>query len=274
MRFLSLLFFCWVSTSCIQFRLSEEEFVSTFENQEVLPKQADLIIDSSNIHYVYTDQGRDELLVFVHGSPGSWSAFIDFFKNDSLLSRFDMVSIDRPGFGDSDYGMPEKSLEKQAYFLSKVIELFPQKNKIMIGHSLGGPVIARIAMDYPNLTQGMVMVAPSIDPDMEKYEWYRTWIGTKIVGAMTPKDFWVSNEEILPLKEELQLMLPLWQKIIIPTVLVQGTKDILVPKENAEFARKMFRTEILTINYLEGVNHFIPWSNPEEIVRGIYLVSR
>lgn len=258
----------------MQFRMSEKDFLKEFQNRDVVPKQANLKVDSNNINYVYTDQGRDALLIFVHGSPGSWSAFIDFFQNDSLLNQFDMLSIDRPGFGDSDYGRPVKSLERQAFFLSKVIEKFPQNKKIMIGHSLGGPVIARIAMDYAHLTQGMIMVAPSIDPAMEKYEWYRSWIGTRIVGAMTPTDFWVSNEEIMPLKAELELMVPLWENINIPTVVVQGTKDVLVPKENAEFARKMMNSEILTIHYLEGVNHFIPWSNPEEIVKAVNLVAR
>ncbi|MFY0599069.1 MAG: alpha/beta hydrolase [Cyclobacteriaceae bacterium] len=253
--------------------MSDEEFVDAFENEKVIPISSHLKVDSSNIHYVHTDQGKDKLLVFVHGSPGSWSAFIDFFKNDSLLDQFDMISVDRSGFGHSDYGRPEKSMQKQAYLLSKVIGQFTHQEKIMIGHSLGGPVIARLAMDYPELIQGMVMVAPSIDPEMEKYEWYRTWVQIKVVRAMTPKDLWVSNEEILPLKEELTSMLPLWKNIQIPTVVIQGTKDSLVPKENAEFASKMLSDSLVTINYLEGGNHFIPWSHPEEIVKGVFLLT-
>ncbi|HEY5692223.1 MAG TPA: alpha/beta hydrolase [Cyclobacteriaceae bacterium] len=38
---------------------------------------------------------------------------------------------------------------------------------ILIGHSLGGTVIARMTMDSPELVDGVVMVAPSIDPEIE-----------------------------------------------------------------------------------------------------------
>lgn len=274
MRLPLITFICSFLISCVDFNLNEKEFKKAFEKSEVVPISERIKIDSNNMHFVYTDQGKDQLLVFVHGSPGSWSAFIDFFKNDSLLSQFDMLSIDRPGFGESDFGRPERSMARQAYLLSKVIEKFDHAKKIMIGHSLGGPVIARVAMDYPKLTDGMIMVAPSIDPDMEKYEWYRTWIKTRLIGAMTPTDFWVSNEEILPLKEELEMMLPLWSDIKIPTVVVQGTKDILVPMGNADFAKKMLPDSLVTVKYLDGVNHFIPWSDPDEIVNAILLLSR
>lgn len=264
---------CFCLSSCINFNMTDEEFHSAFETEKVMPVSATVDVDGNTVHYVFTAQKKNKLLIFVHGSPGSWSAFIDFFKNDSLLQNFDIVSVDRPGFGRSDYGRPEKSMEKQAYLIKAVIDEFPHPNKILIGHSLGGPVIARIAMDYPELVDGLVMIAPSIDPEMEKDEWYRTWIKTKFVGALTPTDFWVSNEEILPLKEELKVMLPLWERIEIPTVVIHGTNDMLVPKENAEFAQKMLIDSLVSINYLKGVNHFIPWSDPQEIVSAILFLA-
>lgn len=260
-------------TGCMDFNMSEEAFKATFAEADVVPKSASINLDGTNIHYVYTDQGKDKLLVFVHGSPGSWTAFIDFFKNDTLLQQFDMLSIDRPGFGQSDFGRPVTAMKQQAYLMKRVIERFDHQNKILIGHSLGGPVIARIAMDYPSLAQGLVMVAPSIDPEMEKNEWYRSFIKTKLIGALTPTAFWVSNEEIVPLEDELTDMLPLWEQIVAPTIVIQGTKDMLVPKENAAFAQEMMADSLITVKYLKGVNHFIPWSNPDEIVKAVLLLT-
>ncbi|MEQ8473848.1 MAG: alpha/beta hydrolase [Marinoscillum sp.] len=256
-------------SSCIDFSISEEEMIKAFEGKLNQPVSETISIDSNHIHYVYVESGRKNLAVFIHGSPGSWSAFMDYMKNDSLLKLYDMVSIDRPGFGKSDPGRPVASLEEQARQMNAVIEQFPHENKVWIGHSLGGPVAARVAMDFPDQVQSMILIAPSIYPAMERYEWYRTWIDTRVGGWFTPQDFWVSNEEILPLKEELRLMLPMWKKISVPTVVIQGTEDDLVPKENAEFARRMIRDTLIDIRYLNEVNHFIPWSHPAEVIKAM-----
>ena len=43
-------------------------------------------------------------LLFVHGTPGSWDAFKAYLKNKELLQYYRIISIDRPGFGYSDFG--------------------------------------------------------------------------------------------------------------------------------------------------------------------------
>ncbi|MEM7299378.1 MAG: alpha/beta hydrolase, partial [Bacteroidota bacterium] len=121
--------------SQIEFKISDEEA------RDVLSESAneihfnDVKIQERTIHYAYTDNNKDLLIVFVHGSPGSWNAFIDYFKADSLLGYMDMVSFDRAGFGGSDFGDAEPSLEIQAKHLKAVTDQFDHKNKILIDHS-------------------------------------------------------------------------------------------------------------------------------------------
>lgn len=256
--------------SC-QFTISEEKIKKEFESKEIVPNLSQLKVGERTMNYAYLDRGKDALAVFVHGSPGSWNAFIDFFKNDSLINEVDVLSVDRPGFGMSDPGIAESSMEKQAMLIHQVLQQFDHKRILLIGHSLGGPVIARMAMDYPDAYQGLIFVAASIDPEMEKKEWYRSWIKTRVGGWVTPEGFWVSNEEIVTLKSELQEMIPLWKYIKAPSIVIQGTKDMLVPWENAEFAQKMLVDHAkVEVRYLEKVNHFIPWSHPETIVKAIF----
>ncbi|MEO9483837.1 MAG: alpha/beta hydrolase [Ekhidna sp.] len=265
-----IVFLIALAVAC-EFRIDDSEAKETLETIDI--QFGDLTVGQRNMHYAYTNLERDTLIVFIHGSPGSWSAFIDFFKADSLLDRFDMISVDRPGFGESGFGEAEASMEMQAYQINEVLNQFPRKRKILIGHSLGGPVVARMAMDYPNEYLGMILVAPSIDPEMEKDEWYRGVIDTQVGAFFTPKEFEVSNDEILPLKKELHDMLPLWEQIKIPTIVIQGTEDSLVPKENAAFAQQMLPDSLLEVHLLEDVNHFIPWSHPEEIIKAIRTVA-
>lgn len=259
-----------VLVSC-EFRMEDAEAQESLESIEI--HFGDLEVDDRNMHYAYLDQEKDTMIVFIHGSPGSWNAFIDFFKADSLLNNYDMLSVDRAGFGGSGFGIAEPSMGKQAFQINQVLNQFPEKKKILIGHSLGGPVVARMGMDYPTEYLGLILVAPSIDPEMEKDEWYRGVIDTQVGEFFTPKEFEVSNDEILPLKAELEEMLPLWTQIKTPTIVIQGTKDSLVPKENAAFAKQMLPDSLLEVRMLEDVNHFIPWSHPEEIIMAIHNIA-
>ncbi|WP_436515555.1 alpha/beta fold hydrolase [Ekhidna sp. To15] len=263
-------FFILILSAC-EFRMEDSEAKESLESIEI--RFENLLVGSRNMHYAYIDQQKDTMIAFIHGSPGSWSAFIDFFKADTLLKQFDIISVDRPGFGESGFGEAEPSIEMQAFLINEVLNQFPKKHKILIGHSLGGPVVARMAMDYPDTYLGMILVAPSIDPEMEEDEWYRKVIDTQVGAFFTPKEFEASNDEIMPLKKELSEMVPLWDKIKIPTIVIQGTEDSLVPKENAAFAQKMLPDSLLEIYMLEDVNHFIPWTHPEEIIKAIHSLA-
>ncbi|WP_425392474.1 alpha/beta fold hydrolase [Ekhidna sp.] len=250
-----------------QFRITDEKAKKSVDAVEI--QFNDLLVGDRNMHYAYIDRGKSTLIVLIHGSPGSWNAFINFFEKDSLIMDFDILAVDRPGFGNSDFGEPEPSIEKQAFLVNEVLKEFPSKNKILVGHSLGGPVAARMGMDFPDDYTGMILVAPSIDPKLEEDEWYRDAIDTKVGAFFTPKEFEVSNSEILTLRNELTTMLPLWSKIKIETIVIQGTADSLVPKENADFAKQTLPDSLIEIVLLEDVNHFIPWTHPEEIIKAI-----
>ncbi|MBI3482228.1 MAG: alpha/beta hydrolase [Bacteroidetes bacterium] len=220
------------------------------------------------INYLHAGDENLPLVVFVHGSPGSLSAFIHFMDDSVLLKRAQVISVDRAGFGSSNFGYGEKSLQKQALYLKPILEKYKSnKPVILAGHSLGGPVIARMAMDYPELIDGLVIVAGSINPDLEPNEtWFRAPLATPFLNWILPRSFRASNFEIYKLKPELQEMLPLWKKIICPVVVIQGNKDNLVSPKNADFARKML-TNSSSVNFViqEDMNHFVPWEHPELI---------
>jgi pimeloyl-ACP methyl ester carboxylesterase len=55
--------------------------------------------------------------------------------------------------------------------------------------------------------------------------------------------------------------------LTIPVSLIHGTKDVLVPFENLNYAReKLTRSDTVLIKIFEGENHFIPWTKKKEIV--------
>lgn len=252
-------------------RLSDEAFGQYLKDNHVSQYSFhDYDFEGRNIHYVHVGEEQSNLIVFIHGSPGSADAYKEYLCNQRLTQQAQMVSVDRPGFGFSDYGKTEKSLEKQAEAIIPIIKKHKKGKVILVGHSLGGPLIARMAMDFPNMIDGLAMVAPSIDPELEPNEWWRALIDNKIFNWFLPSSLRVCNQEIIPLQGELKKMLPLWKNIEIPTIVIQGENDELVPAANSDFAKRMLvNCSRLTLDIVKKGNHFILWSKQKRITDSI-----
>lgn len=257
--------------ACMTFRMSEKEIDKHFKDKNISATQNAFKVEKRTQHFVATGKEDSPTVVFVHGSPGSLSAFIDFLSDSALLLRAHLVTIDRPGFGYSNFGKAEPSLRVQAALLQPLLQLRKQHRPIiLVGHSLGGPVIARMAMDYPDLVDGLIIVAGSIDPELEPNErWFRVPLATPFFSWLMPLSFKASNDEILEAKKELELLLPLWKNIKCPVIVLQGKNDKLVPPGNADFAKRMLTNAPVTVVLQENVNHFIPWTHPELIQQAI-----
>ena len=262
-----------ILSSCLTFKVSQKEIDKKFMGYKLKPVQHQINVQGVKMNYA--EIGSDSLPVafFVHGSPGSWGGFIDFMKDTVLLKKVKMVAVDRIGFGNSDFGNAEKSLVVQSDLLKPIVAKYKKSGKkiILIGHSLGGPMIARMAMDYPELVDNLIIVAGSIAPNLEPNEkWFRIPMDFVPISILFPASFRASNHEILYLKPELEKMLPLWKNIHQPVIVIQGGKDMFVSPKNADFAEKMLvNAKSLKIVRIDTMNHFVPWSHPQLIKKAI-----
>ncbi len=271
------IFVFWVSLhSCMTFRMSPGEVDTYFYTRNIPASQHSYTVGKREIHYVKAGDEKKPLVLFVHGSPGSLSAFIHFLADSNLLRRSLLITTDRPGFGYSNFGMGEGSLEKQSQALKPILEEYKSNRPvILVGHSLGGPLIARMAIDYPELVDGLIMVAGSIDPLCEPDEtWFRAPLATPFLSWILPRSFRASNEEIYHLRPELEKMLPLWASIRCPVIVIQGGKDSLVPAKNADFAKRVLANAPVEFVLKEDMDHFVPWSNPELIRDAIIKIMQ
>lgn len=240
------------------------------------PEIGDYKVGKQSIHFLQmSDCEEKPVVILVHGSPGSSNGFIDYLADAELRKIAQIVAVDRPGFGFSGFGKTERSLEKQAAALYPILKMYEAQKVVLVGHSFGGPLIARMAMDYPDLVDGLVMVAGSIDPKLEPKEWWRPVLNAPVIRWLLPPALKVANQEILPLWKELELMLPLWETITCPATIIQGESDKLVPAGNAEFAKKMLiNSEKVEMKMIPEGNHFILWSRQEYIVAEIVKMMR
>ena len=258
---------------CMRFRTSEGNAKKEFRGKKYQPQFHTYNLENQLIHYV--ECGSDSLpaVIFIHGSPGSWDAYIKYMMDDTLLQSIRIIAPDRPGFGYSNFGDSEPSLVMQAKVLSQLIQK-EKKKVILVGHSYGGPLIARLAIDYPENIKGLLFIAGSIAPEYEKLTWYQNILYRKPLKWIVPAAFRVSGEEILPLKNELTQMIPLWKNITVPTIVLQGDNDVLVPKENADFAEKMLTNAPKEIIRIKNENHFIPWTKPKLVKEAVLKLNK
>lgn len=261
--------------SCMTFRMTDKEVEDFFATRNIDGSHHRYQVGFREMHYVMAGDETKPLVLFVHGSPGSLSAFIHFLADTSLLDRALLISADRPGFGHSNFGNAEASLQKQSAALKPILERYKYNRPItLVGHSLGGPLIARMSIDYPELVDGLIIVAGSIDPTLEPNEtWFRAPLATPFLSWLLPRSLRASNEEIYHLKPELEEMLPYWSAIQCPVIVIQGKKDSLVPAANADFAKRMLVNAPVEFIVKDDMDHFVPWSNPELIRRAILSMT-
>src|SRR5450432_660270 len=95
-----------MAQSCMKFRMSDSEARKKFKARGVDVVINNISVNGRTLHYLKTGSDSLPTIVFVHGTPGSWDAFEQYLGDKDLLQKFRMISIDRPGFGYSDFGKP------------------------------------------------------------------------------------------------------------------------------------------------------------------------
>ncbi|MEM6811304.1 MAG: alpha/beta hydrolase [Pseudomonadota bacterium] len=219
-----------------------------------------IITNAKKSFYVFA-QNKDlnaPLVVFIHGSPGGWEANAQYLQDPDLLKVANMISIDRYGYGQSDHVEYSQKLTTQSDAIKTIIEQYETAEKvILVGHSYSGPVIAKTGIDYPDLIDHLIFLAPAVDPKLERTKWFQYPAQWPFIEPIVPKNLRESNNEIMALKDELESFENQWDHIHAHITVIQGKDDDLVPHENTAFIKeKRPKAEIL---YLENQGHFLPW---------------
>ena len=190
------------------------------------PKFHETTVGDRTIFYAATGTSNQPLVVFIHGTPGSWRGFGQYLADDSLRNRAQLIAVDRPGFGRSGHTHLVTSLREQADLLAQLLQRdFSGRRAILVGHSLGASIAARLAIDHPDLVEGLVLVAPSHRSGIGKTTLVQSF-GRQPVGSLGfTTDLLLANQEVMPLYGERLQMRLLWKQIQVPVIVIQGDKD-------------------------------------------------
>ena len=206
-------------------------------------------------------------VLFVHGSPGDWKAWARYLVNDGLAGMGTRRAVDRPGFAGSAGSGAVVSLEGQARRLLALAD--PKSPPLVVGHSLGGPIAVRMAIDDPARVRGVLMIAGSISSQREGVRWYNRLAATPGLRAILPAEWRVSNQEMFALKPELERLEADLPRLRTPVILLQGEKDDLVdPKSVDDFVARVPNALVRVVK-LPEMDHFLLWTHPEVVIRAL-----
>lgn len=127
-------------------------------------------------------QGAPRILL-IHGASSNllelWGPLADEF---SPLHR--VIAYDRPGMGYSTrIKRNGHAMAYQAKCAARVLEQTGPDPAIIVAHSLGASVALRLALDYPHVVRGLVLVAPAANPFPQfNPAWWARLSATPILG--------------------------------------------------------------------------------------------
>lgn len=260
-----------------RYRLPEKGFQEGKNSVDVNALDGERILQKK-IKLSYKEFGKDPEsgtlpVILVHGSPGSSETFNRLAK---VLDGRRLISVDLPGFGDSERFVPDYSIRAHARYLIELTEALGIKRAHFVGFSLGGGVILYADKMRPDLVESVSFVS-SIG--VQEYELFGSYAVNHAAHGVQLAFFWalynltphfgVFDPMMLsyswnfyqtdqrPIRE---LLLGVKQ----PFLLIHGTHDPLVPVEAArETARLVPQSEYHELDD----NHFYVFLRPEKAAR-------
>lgn len=118
-------------------------------------------LGANKIHYKSYGKGKDAL-VLVH----CWTCNLELWRDQipEFSKRARVVALDLPGHGLSDKPQTTYSMDFFADAVDAVLKDAGVEHAVLVGHSMGTPVVRQFYRKYPQKTLALVIVDGAIRP--------------------------------------------------------------------------------------------------------------
>jgi pimeloyl-ACP methyl ester carboxylesterase len=223
----------------------------------------------------YYISGRGEPLVVIHGGLGDASTWLN---NIALLSAHNLVyAPDLPGFGRSQTLEGQYDIPRLADFVEDFTASLNLTRFNLMGHSIGGGVALSYALRFPQKVKKLVLIS-SLCLGEDIGLWIRILsMLARSLGATLKAAFkglrWLVEKSLLPIqpvlplnpasidlggnitsfKEQTLVLQNRLGDLLMPTLVVWGAKDNIVPVKQAYKAAESIRNCQLKV--FENIGH-------------------
>lgn len=222
-------------------------------SQEALPKDATVVI-------------------LIHGLAVSSRHMVP--TAELLAPEYRVYAPDLPGYGESDKPVHVLGLPELADALGNWMDAVGIEQATLLGNSFGCQIIVEFAVRHPNRIQRAILQGPTIDRQARSFpqQFWRYILDAPheppALGLIQISDYWraglqrVVQTIQISLADSIEDKLP---RVQVPTLVVRGSQDPLVPQQWAEEIVDLLpQGQLVTI---PGAGHALNYSAPLELVR-------
>lgn len=213
-------------------------------------------------------------VLIVHGFAGGTYDEENLANYLELNKKFDVYQFTLPGHDKNlSKAKSEDWIRKSESMVEWLIDK-GYKNIYVIGHSMGGVIATHLASKYKEIKK-LVLAAPAfhylsvegndlnlVDSIKDIPEIIKDYGGSEVVSRMLKLN-------VNTLKEFTKLVHENYdstKSITCPTLILQGTKDDLVPLSSSKYVYNTIKSKNKRIIYLDGLNHDLFRGNNKEFI--------
>ena len=231
-------------------------------------------------YYDIGDKNAKNALVFVH----CWTCNVEFWKESyGAFPHYRVIALDLPGHGGSDKPKVEYSMEYFARAVEAAMKAAGVKRAVLVGHSMGTPIVRKFYELYPDRTLGLVIVDGALLPFGERaqiekffeplFKDYKSAAATFVDGMLQPtsptvrpyvRAAMLSTEDYVAqsaMKQMLEDSYAAHGSINVPVLAIMAPSTMWPKDLEARFRAAAPKIEFQAWT---GVSHFLHMERPAE----------
>lgn len=265
-----LLLLSMLTTGCFRrWVMTDKQVRAYYADKPIKPVYFTIANDSIEMFCATT--GADTLppLILIHGAPGAWHGSRQMLDDPILQQHFQVIAVDRLGYGKSKYHRSKRvvnSIDLQATAISEVLQLnHSGKTGTIVGSSYGCAIGAKLALMHQDRFNHLMMLAPAIDPEQEKFWWFHDYLHSGVFIQLMPRYIRNATAEKFGHVAELEKMNSQWSQLDLAVTVMQGGADYIIKPGNLDYARTVLQNKKATFVYLPNAGHLIRREYPDTV---------
>lgn len=259
-------------------------------------------LKSNDIELYYEIHGNGKPLVLISGlgyPMRQWQKMVPY-----LTEYFQVITFDNRGVGQSDKPAGPYTAQMLAADTIGLMDMLGIEKAVIAGHSMGGFIAQALALDFPQRVDKLVLCSTNfggphhvpVTPEAMKVltdvtsdaltrfknglgvstapgwadanpEMIEEWVKWRVANPIEPAPYQAQlaiGLGLLPEAAAFENKLP---SISVPTLILFGAHDKVVPAANADLLAKQLPGSVIRI--LPDAGHFFPIEVPEAASRAI-----
>ena len=141
-----------------------------------IAKRKEVEINNNIFSYIFLEgQNKNKKIFFFHATGFNAETYIPFFLklNELLENQYSIYALDQRGHGLSEAtAVPSELSSWNTYFMDgkNFLSKFSSSENILMGHSMGGVVAARLTYDFEDKVSKSILIDPVLQPQSLKFQ--------------------------------------------------------------------------------------------------------